>query len=74
MTINEAVSVFERFVCNYSEEQFLAWQTLKAAVLAQQSTNKQMLQLPAWDKCMVEGCNETAVMLGGNGRFCMRHG
>ena len=25
-------------------------------------------------KCMVEGCSEPAVMLGSNGRFCMKHG
>jgi hypothetical protein len=27
-----------------------------------------------FDKCMVEGRNNEAVMLGSNGRFCLKHG
>ena len=26
------------------------------------------------DECMVEGCHDEAVMLGGKGRFCLKHG
>ena len=38
-----------------------------------QHTTGQVTPLP-FDKCMVEGCNNEAVVCGGRGRFCLYHG
>jgi hypothetical protein len=53
MTIQEAVNILDAFIGNrHTTFRFEAWQTLKTAVLAQQTNNSRVMQLPTLEEVL----------------------